>query len=159
MVALRLAKESDFSLIIDWANAHDADFITQWAGLAFHYPLTIEQILEHYSSGINSIESGVFIYMIHNDHLKDESIGTIQFVRLNTVTKDAYIGRFMIRNEKLRGQGLGKQTLNEMLRIGFEEFGLEEIKLNVFDFNERAIRCYESVGFRKGKVKKCLQIK
>src|SRR5690606_37690317 len=103
MAALRLADESDLLTIIDWANAHDADFITQWAGRGFHYPLTLEQLKSRYPNGFNSIESGVFIYMIYNDHLEGECVGTVQFLRLNLETKESYIGRFLIKDERLRG--------------------------------------------------------
>lgn len=37
--------------------------------------------------------------------------------------------------------------LIEAIRIGFEEMGFEKIILGVFDFNHRAIKCYQKVGF------------
>src|SRR5690606_5126052 len=63
--------------------------------------------------------------------------------------KEAAIARFLIGEEQYRGQGVGKKALNQLVRIGFEQFGLESILLNVFDHNKQAIRCYESIGFRK----------
>jgi len=39
MIKLVPAKEADYSLIVDWVNAHDSDFIVQWAGLTYQYPL------------------------------------------------------------------------------------------------------------------------
>lgn len=152
MATLRLASLSDFYTIVDWANAHDADFLAQWAGRGFQYPLTLSQLMANYPKGINSLESGAYIYMIHKDNLDSECIGTVQFIRINIESKEGFIGRFLIKDEGLRGQGIGKRVLRDMLRIGFEEFGLETIKLNVYDFNHRAIRCYESVGFVQGEV-------
>jgi RimJ/RimL family protein N-acetyltransferase len=151
MVVLKPAKESEFSVIVDWVNDHDSDFIVQWAGLTYQYPLTIEQMINHYSNGINSIESGVFLYMIHSENSNDDRIGTVQLARMNMETRDAVIGRFMMKNEDFRGQGMGRTALEEVVRIAFEQFELERIRLNVFDMNVRAIRCYERVGFTKGR--------
>ncbi|GGH27409.1 GNAT family N-acetyltransferase [Paenibacillus segetis] len=153
MVVLRVAKEAEFSDIVDWVNEHDSDFMVQWAGLTYQYPLTVEQMKEHYRSGINTIETGVFLYMIQEDSLSDDVVGTIQIARINMETREAVIGRFMMKSEKLRGHGTGRAALEEAVRIGFEELGLERIKLNVFDINERAIRCYKSVGFKEGTIR------
>lgn len=151
MVVLKPAKASDFSTIVDWVNAHDPDFIVQWAGLTYQYPLTVEQMKDHYRQGINSMESGVFLYMIHSE-AANEILGTVQIGRINMETRDAVIGRFMMKSEEFRGRGLGRAALEETVRIGFEEIGLDRIRLNVFDWNERAIRCYERIGFNKGSV-------
>lgn len=61
-VYLEALSEQDFTTIIEWINQKDEDFIVQWAGLTYSYPLTIEQLKAHYSKGINTIESDVFIY-------------------------------------------------------------------------------------------------
>jgi len=37
--------------------------------------------------------------------------------------------------------------VDAVLAIGFDEIGLHRIDLGVFDFNTRAIRCYEKCGF------------
>lgn len=150
MVAQRLADESFFPSLVEWANAHDEDFVKLWAGRAYQYPLSVEQLKDVYKDGINSVRSGVFIYQIYDEVISNDWLGSVQFVRMNMELKQAYIGRFMIRSEEWRGKGLGKAALREMVRIGFEDFGLETIKLNVFDVNTRAIRCYESVGFSRG---------
>lgn len=46
------------------------------------------------------------------------------------------------------GKGYGAATVREVLRIGFEEWGLHRIHLTAFAENARAIRCYEKCGFR-----------
>jgi len=144
-IKLIALEESDFSRIIDWVNSHSEDFIVQWAGLTYQYPLTLEQMKTHYSRGINSYESDVFIFKIM---LNDVFIGTVQLCRFNQELKEAVVGRFLIEDAN-RGQGIGKKTLLELVRMGFRDFGLSRIKLNVFDFNKQAIACYESIGFSK----------
>ncbi|WP_165593406.1 GNAT family N-acetyltransferase [Paenibacillus solani] len=59
------------------------------------------------------------------------------------------IGRFLIGETQNQGRGIGRKALKEIVEIGFKQFGLKAINLNVFDINESAIRCYESIGFKK----------
>jgi RimJ/RimL family protein N-acetyltransferase len=46
------------------------------------------------------------------------------------------------------GQGFGTEAARTILRFAFEELNLHRVELEVFDFNPRAIRSYEKVGFR-----------
>ena len=45
------------------------------------------------------------------------------------------------------GQGLGRQILEELLTIAFEEFHAHRLFLDVFDDNPRAQHLYRSLGF------------
>lgn len=150
-IGIELLNESDFPTIMKWINAHDADFIVQWAGLTYTYPLTLQQMRNHYHRGINSLEADVFIYKVI-DRSTDEMIGSLQLCRFDQSRREAVIGRFIIGEEQHRGRGIGKQALSKVVEIGFTQFGLQSVKLNVFDINKAAIRCYEQVGFRIGKV-------
>ena len=37
--------------------------------------------------------------------------------------------------------------MKSLIRYGFKEMGMNELRLGVFDFNYPAIRCYKQVGF------------
>ena len=74
-------------------------------------------------------------------------IGTVQLLKIDREAGSAVAGRFLIGREEDRGKGYGLQALREIVRIGFEEFGLKAVFLSVFDFNKGAIRCYEKAGF------------
>lgn len=150
-IELELLQQSEFPLVVEWINTHDQDFIYQWAGSTYRYPLTVEQMKAQYSQGINSIEAGVFIYKIV-DSIDHEPMGTVQLGRIDFESGEAVVGRFVINSENRRGKGIGTEVLQELVRIGFEELSLSRIKLNVFDINARAIRCYEKVGFKQGTI-------
>lgn len=47
-----------------------------------------------------------------------------------------------------RGQGFGSEALRLVLAHAFGPLALHRVSLEVFAFNERAIRAYEKVGFR-----------
>ncbi len=46
-------------------------------------------------------------------------------------------------------KGYGAAALREVLRIGFEEIGLQRIFLHAFSKNRRGLRCYEKCGLRR----------
>lgn len=55
--------------------------------------------------------------------------------------------KFIMNNPKFRGKGYGKEMLRLAVAYAFEETNVGTVGLNVFSVNERARKCYESVGF------------
>lgn len=47
------------------------------------------------------------------------------------------------------GSGYGFEAVNVLLTYAFLEQNIHRISLNVFAFNERAIRLYERIGFQQ----------
>lgn len=62
--------------------------------------------------------------------------------------------RIAIFNKNLFGQGIGYKATLEVLRVAFEELKLHRVELEVFDYNPRAKRMYEKVGFKVEGVKR-----
>lgn len=46
------------------------------------------------------------------------------------------------------GKGYGSDAIRVMLRYAFAELNLRRVSLGVYEYNSRAVRCYEKVGFR-----------
>ena len=46
-----------------------------------------------------------------------------------------------------RGRGLGREAVRLALRYAFWEMNLHRVQLEVWAFNERALRCYRASGF------------
>ena len=61
------------------------------------------------------------------------------------------IASILGENLGFKNIGLGTEAITELIRFGFEDLDLEEIRLVVFSHNERAIRCYNRLGFREYK--------
>ncbi|MFC4098962.1 GNAT family N-acetyltransferase [Paenibacillus xanthanilyticus] len=150
-IKLELLNESEFGIIVNWINNYDEDFLVQWSGLTYKFPLSTEQMLTHYLRGINSQESDVYIYKII-DQQTNEMIGSLQICRFDASNNEAVVGRFIIGEERYRASGIGTSALKALLKIGFTQFNLNRIKLNVYDTNQPAIRCYERLGFKKGRL-------
>jgi RimJ/RimL family protein N-acetyltransferase len=57
----------------------------------------------------------------------------------------------MIGDRRFRGLGMGTEATWLVCRYGFDQLGLEEIRLEVDPQNAAAVRAYESVGFVHGR--------
>jgi RimJ/RimL family protein N-acetyltransferase len=80
-------------------------------------------------------------------------IGCVRFWRISRINRNAMLTIF-IGEPSLWGKGLGSEALRLALRYAFEEMELERVELQVFAFNERAIRSYEKIGFRREGVRR-----
>lgn len=54
---------------------------------------------------------------------------------------------FFIGDADMRGRGYGTDMIQTLLRLCFTELGVRKVSLNVFAYNERAVRLYERLGF------------
>lgn len=146
MIELQFFTIDDADQLINWSRS--AEYLAQWAGIGFTYPLTKEQIIKSLE-GANDIyrsESLAFKVVIKET---GEIIGHISLCKIDRVHLSARISKVVIGNERVKGKGIGSQMINEILKIGFEELKLHRISLGVFDFNKSAIACYEKAGFKK----------
>jgi len=55
----------------------------------------------------------------------------------------------MIGEKDAWGKGFGQEAVSLLLDYGFNILNLHSVQLGVYAFNERAIRCYERVGFKR----------
>ena len=122
--------------IARWCEGKGEDFLAQWAGRGYEYPLTAEQITARLADGAE----------IYQAVLAGEMVGTIEIIERESESKSALIGRFVL-NPELTGKGLGSQTLKAFMDYCQNELGLEKVRLFVFDFNIPAYKCYEKCGF------------
>jgi RimJ/RimL family protein N-acetyltransferase len=77
----------------------------------------------------------------------EESVGTVFLRNVDKVNGSGIVGIF-ITDRRYLGQGYGTDALNALVDFGFGELRLERIELEVFDFNERAVRSYQKAGFQ-----------
>lgn len=150
MIELDLIEKEDLEKIIEWNNDKSADYLLQWSGPMYNYPLTFAQVEEYIINQTKKEKSNIFVYKIISN--TNELIGTIELREVDKSNKVGKVCRFLIGSEGDRGKGIGTKVLKEVLRIGFENFEFEKITLNVFDFNYGAIKCYEKAGFVKEKI-------
>ncbi|MDR3598350.1 GNAT family protein [Clostridium sp.] len=148
MIKISLLEKEDFNKVVEWNKDKTADDLLQWAGPMYNYPLTVEQIDNYFTNEVKNNEFNIYVYKIKTVGT-NEAIGTIELREIDKNKRVGMICRFLIGEEKNRGKGIGQEVLKEILKIGFENMKFEKVALRVFDFNNRAIRCYENLGFKK----------
>lgn len=77
----------------------------------------------------------------------ERSIGAVFLRDLDKVNGSGKVGIF-IGDRRYLGKGYGTDALNTLCDFGFGELRLERIELEVFDYNQRAIRSYQKAGFQ-----------
>jgi len=83
-------------------------------------------------------------------------LGDINLEVTNWGARDSFVG-IGIGDRADWGKGYGTDAMNVILRIAFTEVNLRRVTLSVFQYNQRAIRCYEKVGFQhEGRVRGAL---
>lgn len=140
LIKLESLKRSDFKQLINWIDSEE--FLIQWSGNAFTYPLNDQQ-LEQYIESTNTLALKVI------DEESKEVIGHISLGQIDNINKSARIGKVLVGDTKMRGRSIGKHMMKAVLHIAFEELKLHRVTLGVYDFNTSAISCYEKIGFVK----------
>ncbi|HUW19474.1 MAG TPA: GNAT family N-acetyltransferase [Sedimentisphaerales bacterium] len=84
------------------------------------------------------------IYVALNDHF--ECVGYIWFAPSKMFYKFPYVRQIAVRQES-RGQGIGKKLLSFAEEAVFKDS--RRLFLTVSDFNSRAKKLYEKIGYRQ----------
>lgn len=94
----------------------------------------------------NSLEHGAYFLVARTE---DDLIGWVLVDRsLDWFTHKeiGWISDVYVKKE-FRNQGVAKVLMEQSL-VEFKHLGFDDVRLNVFTFNEKAIRLYEKVGFK-----------
>lgn len=130
----------------EWLNDfRTTDYIGKSAQI-----MTLEKEKEYLEKNIDS-EANFNIVTINEDKL----IGTIGLEHIDHLSRKATLGIFIGDTEE-REKGYGTEAIYLILDYGFSYLNLNNIKLDVLEFNERAIACYKKCGFKEcGVRRKC----
>ena len=64
MIRLEYMTRDDFGKVLGWNKNTSHEFLLQWSGPVFEYPLTEEQLNTYFSRGVNEQTSDTFVYKI-----------------------------------------------------------------------------------------------
>lgn len=82
-------------------------------------------------------------------------IGSIGLHEIDKTSRTSTFGIF-IGEKSGRNKGFGTEAVRLILDYGFNYLNLNNIKLDVMEFNERAVACYKKCGFKEyGRRRKC----
>jgi len=131
-------------------DINDAEKYTEWLN-----DLEVSTNLGHVYESILNVEGEREILKDlsknHNysiiDIETDALIGSCGFLEIDNLNQAAEIGIF-IGDKKFWDKGYGTEAMALLMDYGFKALNLHNVMLRVFSFNERAIKCYEKIGFK-----------
>lgn len=142
MFSIREYKNTDAERIISWIT--DEKSFRQWSADKYdRYPPTAEEINAFYDS-MKSKGARAFVFCDDGKEIGHFILRPLDEEIINTVR----IG-FIIVDSSIRGRGYGRKMLEVAIEYAFKEFDVIRITLGVFENNPKALKCYESVGFRQ----------
>ncbi len=133
-------------------NIEDAEKYCDWLNdlevginlLTFSQQLSLEReknILE------DMVKNNSLIFAIIESD-SDKLIGNCSIFSVSQLNRKAEVGIF-IGDKHFWGKGYGTEALSLLVDYGFNILNLNSILLEVFSYNDRAIKCYKKVGFKE----------
>jgi RimJ/RimL family protein N-acetyltransferase len=138
---LRPFAGSDIERLVSWIT--DEALMIQWGGHPFAWPLTIEQIHAHLERALAATPPTSHLF---TPTFEGEAVGYGELRDIDLGQRSAVVSRVLIA-QPWQGRGLGSLLVDALARVTFEELQLHRLELQVFHFNQPAIRTYESLGF------------
>jgi RimJ/RimL family protein N-acetyltransferase len=140
-IRLRGPERADIPMYVRWFNDPEVT-----AGLLMVLPMsqaTEEQWFDE-MMGRGAFERPLVIETQVGQEWR--AIGNCGYHNLDWRVRQAELG-ITIGEKDYWNQGYGSETMQLLLRFGFNTMNLNRIYLRVYANNPRAIRCYEKVGF------------
>jgi diamine N-acetyltransferase len=137
MIKLRNLKRNDSFRMVDFTNDLDTKINTNFL---------------NYSKSIQDFKIFIFNSLKDKRNIhyaidsEGEYAGTVSLKNINFKNKKSEFA--IVVHPKFRGKGIGKQALILILKKA-QKIGLDEVFLNVFEDNLKAILLYTKVGFIK----------
>lgn len=149
MIKLRKLSASDYTTYHDWRN--DIEVMETTSPQLDIY--TLEET-EQYISAIVS-QSTAKGYLIEYKET-EQTVGIVSLINIDYKNRSAEC-IIDIGVKDMWGKGIGTAAISLILEFAFNELNLQRVYLQVFSFNERAIKLYEKMGFvHEGKFRQAL---
>lgn len=132
-------KENDFAYLQEWVK--DKRTHALWCANRIPYPLCSDS----FHAALESLkrEWGDSAYIFADS--ADRPVGFFCY-SVRKEEKEGFL-KFVIVDNSLRGKGCGAQMLEDLLHQTDLTDGVNTVRLNVFDINEKARKCYRKAGF------------
>jgi RimJ/RimL family protein N-acetyltransferase len=136
-VILRPLERGDLERCVRWINDPD---VTRYLGKTF--PFSFYQEEKWFEKMSEDKNTKIFAIEVDGTH-----IGTIGLHDMNRKDNNVDLG-ILIGEKEYWGKGCGTDAIKTLLRFVFHQMNFHRVYLTVYDFNKRAIRCYEKCGFK-----------
>lgn len=129
----------DVELFTEWMNDFETTDYTGRSAIVF--------TLEKEKKWIDECDKEDIVFTIVRNS-DNKAIGTISLIRINQLNRTATLG-ILIGDKESRNKGYGTESIKLLLDYGFNYLNLNNIQLDVFEFNKRAQACYKKCGFKE----------
>ncbi len=134
-------------------QSEDAQLWTAWMNdLEVTLPLGDEAYLPY---SLEKMQAEVTEAIRRQDHIftivesaGDRPVGRCLLFAIDAVNRSAMLG-IVIGEKSAWNRGLGTEATRLLLDYAFNLLNLHSVMLGTFEFNRRAIRAYEKVGFQR----------
>ena len=132
-------EDKDFPIMKDWIT--DERTHAMWCANRTAFPLQKESFRQLLDDIAERCGDRAFV-------ATDED-GKLEGFFCYSINKDTGEGmlKFVMVDPARRGKGLGREMIRNAVQYAFDETGASVVQLMVFSVNERAGKCYKSVGF------------
>lgn len=142
LVRLREYRREDIGLKLNYINDPE---VLRYLESGIPYPMTLNEELKWFDAISAFKDSYRFaIEAIDESHY----IGDCGFNSIDWKNSVASAVIF-IGNKTYWGKGCGTEAMQILLSFAFNQININKVRLNVYSFNERAIKSYEKCGFKK----------
>jgi RimJ/RimL family protein N-acetyltransferase len=144
---LRAIEREDVPTFVRWFNDPE---VRQY--LEMYLPMSKAEEEEWFEAYLKDESSRIFGIESEDGVL----IGNVGLDNLDWKNRNAHLG-IVVAEKEYWGRGYGTDAVTTTLDFAFNEMNLHRVYLSVFEFNQRAIRCYEKCGFRhEGRAREAL---
>lgn len=141
LVMLREYRREDLHWMRQWVN--DREIVLHLSDI-FLYPHALESTEAYLEAMLDgSTDSRGFVIA---DPVTEDYIGQVNLDSIDWKNRVGKIGIVIGSTENL-GRGYGTEAMKLLIDFAFLEMNLNRLELEVYDFNERAIRSYLNCGF------------
>lgn len=136
-VCLRALERTDIPRLVKWLNDPEVKRF-----LRSYRPISQAEEEIWFERQIGN--PNFLIFAVENED--GTHIGIISLDEIDWKNRKATMG-VIIGEKGYWDRGYGTDAVKTLLRFAFDELNLNRVEVSVYDFNLRAIRCYEKCGF------------
>lgn len=141
-VRLREYRKEDIPVAQNYINDPEVKRLLH-PGIPYLYTFEDEQ------KWFDNLSATKDVYSFAIETLDDKKyIGGCGVNKIDWKNRVAEVGIF-IGDKEYWNKGYGSDAMKIMVEFIFHQMNINKVKLNVFSFNERAIKSYEKCGFKK----------
>ena len=137
-VILRPGADSDIYYLLRWYNDGELNRLAGWSSTR----VTPDKLRYNIARSFGYDPMNLMI-----DNEEGIPIGTIQLYNFNEQDKSCKLG-IRIGDRNYWSKGYGEDAVKTLLEYAFMKIDIFRVTLKVYEYNERAVKCYLKCGFQ-----------